>query len=310
MSLVGSELNLVLNFDGLGQPESFQNPGISTEDGTAERRLEVTNENIHDDNDDDDDAHPAPTPQSGMESFFLGGLPTQNISAAALAEEINYRHKPMIELPSSADYRTALSNMSDPPPHLSGSSSQIFSRDIPTAPSSPSKEANSNNKNSYNMSYKAAVLSNTTPAATTTTTATRPAALSSTAAADNDERLYFDPAEKIYDTAKGVWGWGKGIFLFSPFLGMAESIAGKMVETAGSSLEGVDHGVTGKLHELDERVLNPALNMIVHIVKGAANQTGGFVKPIILTILKPLDFMIKNRSEHSDEPAPDAVPNH
>lgn len=35
----------------------------------------------------------------------------------------------------------------------------------------------------------------------------------------------------------GVWGWGKGIIIFSPFMGIAEGIAGKIVETAGSNLD-------------------------------------------------------------------------
>mmetsp|Transcript_4341 Transcript_4341/g.8934 ORF Transcript_4341/g.8934 Transcript_4341/m.8934 type:complete len:114 (-) Transcript_4341:400-741(-) len=52
-----------------------------------------------------------------------------------------------------------------------------------------------------------------------------------------EEPMHVDPAEKIYGTAKGVWGWGKGIIIFKPFMGIAEGIAGKIVETAGSNLE-------------------------------------------------------------------------
>ncbi|KAL7560839.1 hypothetical protein ACA910_013274 [Epithemia clementina (nom. ined.)] len=128
---------------------------------------------------------------------------------------------------------------------------------------------------------------------------------------DEEEPMHVDAAEKIYDSVKGVWGWGKGVFIFSPFLGLAEAVAGKVVETAGSSLGGIDSGLTGKLQELDDGILNPAIHMVVKTFMGAAHKTEGFVKPIILTVLKPLDFLIKHEPEKSNnndnEPSPDAA---
>ena len=58
------------------------------------------------------------------------------------------------------------------------------------------------------------------------------------------EDMHVDAAEKVYDNVKGVWAWGKGVVVFSPFMGMAEGIAGKVVEMAGSNLEEVDGCVT------------------------------------------------------------------
>lgn len=56
----------------------------------------------------------------------------------------------------------------------------------------------------------------------------------------NDETMHIDAAEKVYDTAKGVWAWGKGIVIFSPFMGIAEGMVGKFAEIAGTTLEELD----------------------------------------------------------------------
>ena len=121
----------------------------------------------------------------------------------------------------------------------------------------------------------------------------------------DDEPTHVDAAEKIYDTVKGVWGWGKTVVIVSPFLGMAEILAGKVVESAGTSLEDVDNAVTGKLQGLDDGILNPVIHVVVKTMMDAAIQTGDFIGPIVLTILKPLDFMLKSEPENG--PSPHAV---
>ena len=121
----------------------------------------------------------------------------------------------------------------------------------------------------------------------------------------DDEPMHVDAAEKIYDTVKGVWGWGKTVVVVSPFLGMAEILAGKVVESAGTSLEDVDNAVTGKLQGLDDGILNPVIHVVVKTMMDAAIQTGDFIGPIVLTILKPLDFMLKSEPENG--PSPHAV---
>lgn len=114
---------------------------------------------------------------------------------------------------------------------------------------------------------------------------------------NDDGTMNVDPAEKIYDTAKGIWGWGKSVVFFSPFLGVAEGIAGKVVQRAGSSMEDVDHALTGHLQALDDGILNPAVTVVVKTLLGAASRTEAFLKPIIIVILKPIDFMIKSKAE-------------
>ena len=295
MSLVGSELNLVLDFDTIGPSEEGNDQVTEQQQQQQQQQQDGrTNAPAKDHDDDDEDVHRAPTPQSGVEQFFLGGLPTDTISATALAEEISHRHKSLI---ASAEYRTAQTNLSDyydsPGSHPSS----------PVRNSDAFKEVTPNN-NHNNIQQEV----------TMSSTSTRPLPPPPPPSAEEDPVLQVDPAEKIYDTAKNIWGWGKGVMVVAPFLGLAESIATKVVETAGSSLEGVDRGVTGKLHELDQGILNPAIQVVVHTVMGAATQTRDLVQPIVLTLLKPLDFMIQynHRPEthyHDVEPAPDAVPN-
>ena len=141
------------------------------------------------------------------------------------------------------------------------------------------------------------------------TTTTMSAATTTTTPVVDDEPMHVDPAEKVYDTMKSVWTWGKGVVIFSPFLGMAEAVAGKVVETAGSSLEGVDSGVTGKLQEWDDGLFNPVIHVVVQTVLKAASKTEGIVKPIVLTMFKPLDYFLKSHPENnnSEELSPESA---
>ena len=163
----------------------------------------------------DDDAHPPPSPPRGMESLFLSGLPTQNISASALAEQIHIRHRPL---------------------SLAGTSiatDDFVSADDVLPPRSPfSLLGNDDHEHIDDQPFGNDALIHTRESLFT-----QEQKMSKTTTTENKPLEHLDPAEKIYDTAKGVWGWGKGIVIFSPFLGIAEGIAGKIVQTAGSNLE-------------------------------------------------------------------------
>ena len=91
-------------------------------------------------------------------------------------------------------------------------------------------------------------------------------------------------------------------------MGIAEGIAGKVVETAGSSFEDIDSALTGKFQSLDDGILNPAIKQVVKIALGAAGKTEEIFKPIVMILLKPIDFMIKSKpEEESSTPAPPEV---
>lgn len=110
---------------------------------------------------------------------------------------------------------------------------------------------------------------------------------------------HVDAAEKVYDTAKNVWAWGKGVGVIKPFLNITENVAGSVVGMAGSNLETLDGGIIDKLHGIDDNVLNPAIATIVGALLNAAGSTEDVVKPIIINLLKPLG-LIKDSAENPE----------
>lgn len=168
------------------------------------------------------DAHPPPTPPGGAEALFMGGLSTSTISASALAQQIHQRHRPFSIAGTSIatdDFQSATDNLhssllvehdndhiNDDTPF--GNDALIHTREVVI-------EEETTDRSIPIMATKTKTES--------TKTESKP--------------MQVDPAEKIYGTAKGVWAWGKGIIIFSPFMGIAEGIAGKIVQTAGSNME-------------------------------------------------------------------------
>lgn len=162
------------------------------------------------------DAHPPLTPPGAAESLFLAGLPTSTISANALAQAIHSRHRPFsIAGTSIATDDFASAHQDD---NLSRTTDEAAADD---------NDDTLFGKDAL-LHTREILVDEDTPE---NTQRTMPAAI------DTTTGLHADPAEKVYDTAKGVWSWGKGIIIFSPFMGLAEGIAGKIVETAGSSME-------------------------------------------------------------------------
>lgn len=320
MSLIGSELALELDFNALAEESNGDSKADEGNDHQAiyetrtpplsNRRRPQTNvttsvtaKNRQTFND-DDDGHEPPTPQSGMENFFLGGLPTENVSAAALAEELHQRSSPSKGGASSwftDDFRTAHTHQSDslhfPTTEDDEVEDSIFSKDA-LLYSGDAATTSSDEPETTSKTTQRSIMS--TPVSTPVKKAPP--------AEEVDEPLHVDPAEKVYDTAKNVWGWGKSVFIFKPFMGIAEGIAGKVVETAGSSFEDIDSALTGKFQSLDDGILNPAIKQVVKIALGAAGKTEEIFKPIVMILLKPIDFMIKSKpEEESSTPAPPEV---
>jgi hypothetical protein len=127
----------------------------------------------------------------------------------------------------------------------------------------------------------------------------------------SSETMHIDAAEKVYDGAKGIWAWGKGVSVLSPFLGIAEGAASKIVTTAasGETLESVDRHVIDHIQGLDDKYLNPAISFIVQLVLSAAGNTEETMKPFIIKILTPFG-LIKNTAECPElTPVPGVVVN-
>jgi len=113
------------------------------------------------------------------------------------------------------------------------------------------------------------------------------------------EELHPDAATHVYEHAKGIWAWGKGVPVVSTFLGVTEVVAGKVVQAAGTNLEEIDGTIKPQLANLDTGVLNPAIATLVGVLLSAAGKTEETVKPIIIMLLSPFG-LIKNEAENPE----------
>jgi hypothetical protein len=211
-----------------------------------------------------EDLHPPISPKSGPEDWFLNDLDTQGISASALAQQIHQSHKSFGSNFTNCtdDFCTATDHLS-----LAYTTSDLDDSPFKQDPLSLSREEFSTTP-SKSIFHDANMTSTSEP-----------------------PHSHVHAAGKVYETAKDVWGWGKGVVVFRPFLGLAESVAGKVVGIAGSSLESIDGAINDKLLGLDEKFLDPAVCAVVTMLLGAASTTEGLIKPIITALLKPVGLL-------------------
>jgi hypothetical protein len=239
-----------------------------------------------------DKLHPPLSPARGAESLFLAGLATSNISANALASKLRQSHSGSASSAQSDDFGTCAQNSDD---LFLLSLSSDDDKNIPDLDSDSDTESISTNTNTT-MSTKVSI--DNTSKATKMPKKVDPKA--STTAASTGEEHHMDPATNVYEKAKGVWAWGKGVPVISFGLGIAEAVAGKAVSVAGSSLEDIDSKmITPQLTKLDTGVLNPTIESIVAMVLKAAGKTEDMIGPIIKTMLAPFG-LIKNEAENPE----------
>lgn len=301
MSLVGSEVDV--NFD-----TSLLTRVVSDDDELSVPR----NHQV--------DQHPPPSPPRPAEMLFMSNLETQNISAAALAQQIHRTHRYSANWTGTSvatdDFATAVGwQAGDDDSYGTPNRLPVSARsttDTLTRPFADDSYSSDYDESDYHI-FQRDVLSRNFSAtekedifqdsnmATATvnipkTTTTSPAGkkLFSTEAP-----THVDAAEHVYDSAKGIWAWGKGVMVVKPFLGIAEGVAGKFVSLTGSSLESLDGAVIDQLHGLDDKVLNPAIQAIVGTILQAASKSEDILKPIIFAILKPLG-LIKDEAENPE----------
>ena len=359
MSLVGSELDI----------------SVDTGYGSRSGKTKVALDDDVDDNEEisvpDDsmeqcvmDCHPPPSPPRPAEHLFLSNLNTQNISAAALAQQIHMSLRSpwssrrgassvatddfvtahgSIYSPKSTscedddddadDYADIIDNgfdLTDTLPPIV--TSTTYNSDL----SSPSNNTNYNYaddeddaessidndnhvfaKDVHSRNYRYLItpeeelefLDATSMSTASPATKQPPAAAAAVSTPPpvkqdkffpTEAPAHTDAAEKVYDTAKGVWAWGKGVTVISPFLGIAETVAGKAVSMAGHSLENIDGEVVKQLHGIDDGILNPAIEKIVGILLAAAGKSEDVLKPILVALLKPFG-LIKESAENPEQ---------
>jgi len=325
MSLVGSEVDISISTDGsrgLSKP-----PNVVSDD-----ELSIPDETAQESSSGgagDFDYHPPLTPPRPAEQLFMSNLETQNISAAALAQQIHQSFRsPSFRTGTSVatdDFVTAAGSLQtddfddalfsdDTPPPAQVSSRSSDTLTLPFAADDDS-DIDSNNFNPFRNPFRKDALSrnyelnhpeeeifkDSNNKMATTTYASVPPNGGGKKFFPTEAPTHVDAAEKVYDAAKGAWAWGKGVPVLSPVLGLYEGVAGKAAEiVAGKSLEGVDGEVVRQLHGLDDGVLNPAIEKIAKILLGVAGKSEDILKPIIIAILKPLG-LIKDTAENPEQ---------
>jgi hypothetical protein len=102
------------------------------------------------------------------------------------------------------------------------------------------------------------------------------------------ESAQFDMIEQVYDSAKHVWGFGKGIIIFSPFMGIAEGVATKAVNMVGvESLEKADEIIKMSIINTEKTIIDPAVLQLLEIVGPVLGFSDDVVKQVISTVVKP-----------------------
>lgn len=215
------------------------------------------------------DGHPPLSPPSSAEALFLPGLRTSDVSANFLATELHRNYRPLRSSSTVAtdDFVSAVETMDD-------------------LLSNPER-----NRGFFGFIKQPIQEFEEDPKMSTT---------SSTNDFDPDT-VKPDPATHVYETAKNVWGWGKEQMIISTFLGITEAVAGKVVSMVGTDFEEIDHNIQPKLSDFDLRVLNPAIRAVLAVVMNVAGKSENFLKPIIVSVLKPIGLIKDGKMENAPE---------
>jgi len=235
-------------------------------------------------------SHPPLSPANPAEMFFLQQPGTSDrISAFALAAEIQQNRRGSSSSQRSSnlstatdDFASACENSTDAnffyddyigPSH---SSNSLFGKDVLVLPQPSIPEDNS-------FTFEDSIM-NSEP--TTNNTSAGPS----------------DIAQNVYKGAKGIWSWGKEKTPFSPFLGLAEGVASKVIGVAGSNLEEIDGTIQPQLAGLDSKFLNPTLYAIVELILGGVSKSENFIRPVVMTVLGPVGLgQVKGEKKEVEE---------
>lgn len=209
-----------------------------------------------------EDLHPSISPKGSAEALFLGSdLETSIISATALAQQIHQAHRG----------RTSQNSLFDGGTTIATEDFQSCAGDAESVDLIFTAASLSSDIAQDSPFGKDALAHSREPIPTESETVYHDTSM--TAATDSSSNKHPDAAEKVYECAKNVWGWGKGVMILSPFLGLAEGVAGKVIEIAtGNTLSDVDSGLQKNLGTVDEKYLNPAIERLIQVLLGTVSK--------------------------------------
>jgi hypothetical protein len=93
----------------------------------------------------------------------------------------------------------------------------------------------------------------------------------------------FDVVDHVYEGAKSVWSFGKGIIVFKPFMGVAEGVATKVlsITTGVSSLEDADKGIKCALSGVDKEFIDPAILQLWSLLEPIIGKGDDVLKTVM-----------------------------
>ncbi len=111
----------------------------------------------------------------------------------------------------------------------------------------------------------------------------------------------FDVIENVYEGAKSVWTFGKGIIVFKPFMGVAEGAAAKVlgVATGVSSLEDADKHIKSTLAGVDQEFIDPAILKLWSMIEPIVGKGDEIFKAIFETVAKKVPMIEGEKKESS-----------
>mmetsp|Transcript_25290 Transcript_25290/g.42006 ORF Transcript_25290/g.42006 Transcript_25290/m.42006 type:complete len:297 (+) Transcript_25290:139-1029(+) len=280
------------------------------QDLNQQLQLHVDTDIIDDDANtvDDDDDHPVVSPETPAESFFISPeLRTTNVSAFALASQLRTHSK----LSSSRSQRSGTSTVATDDfqsacgnemeleeeeayaPNNTVTSSSLFGTDILVLSRSVIPEDDDDDDDfSNDDTFQDTMSTNPTSNASTPTIESPPNA-----------------AQVVYEKAKDVWTWGKGLPVVGFFEGITEAVASKVVSVAGTSLEEIDGHIKPVVAGLDTSYLNPAIEAIVKAIMSGLGKADDTFRPVIQavvpTVLGPLGLLEDKKNGEKESATPE-----
>ena len=114
-----------------------------------------------------------------------------------------------------------------------------------------------------------------------------------------EEKPEFDVVENVYEGAKSVWAFGKGIIVFKPFMGVAEGAATKVLSltTGISSLEDADKQIKSTLSGVDKEFIDPAILKLWSVLEPIIGKGDEVLKSVLGVVSKKVPMLEGEKAE-------------
>jgi hypothetical protein len=136
-----------------------------------------------------------------------------------------------------------------------------------------------------------------TPVTSTPTNSSTPVSSIPTTIPGSTEQPHFDTLDHVYEGAKSCWAFGKNVAIVKPFLGIAETLAVKVIQvtTGVESLNDVDKNLKPHVSGIDKDLLDPAILTVLKFLEPIIGKGSEVVSGMVGLVHKvPL---VKNNPE-------------